>query len=303
MPQQPHDIDPATTLHGRVILVTGAGSGLGAAVSQSLARSGAHVVIADLDEDKAQSQAARICSEGISAEVSGRGSESVGDRVSDRVSVRVRERISEPSSERTSGKSGEGALVRALALDVGDPAAAAAAVAQTVEWFGRIDVLINNAGTDLTLPIDQILPEHWRRIIDTNLNGAFYMAREAAMAMRRTAAASGNGQVRGHIINIASTPAKRGWPNASACHASKWGLLGLSHALHAELRAQGIKLTAVVAGGMRTPLLLDRFPDIDLRTLQEPASVAAAIHSVLMMPEDSVIAEITVLPMHESSWP
>ena len=47
----------------------------------------------------------------------------------------------------------------------------------------------------------------------------------------------------GHIVNIASTAAKRAWPNASAYHASKWGLLGLSHALHAELRPHGIKVT------------------------------------------------------------
>ncbi len=259
MPQHAQHHEPTTTLSERVILVTGGGSGLGAAVSQSLARAGARVVIADLDADKAQSQAASL--------------------------------------------GGDGATVRALALDVGDPAAAAAAVARTVEWFGRIDVLINNAGTDLTLPIDQIEPAQWRRIVDTNLNGAFYMAREAAIAMRRSGTAPGNGRARGHIINIASTAAKRAWPNASAYHASKWGLLGLSHALHAELRAKGIKVTAVVAGGMRTPFLLDRFPDIDLATLQEPASVAAAIHSVLMMPDDSVIAEITVLPLRESSWP
>ena len=70
-------------------------------------------------------------------------------------------------------------------------------------------------------------------------------------------------QGRGHIVNIVSTAAKRAWANASAYHASKWGLLGLSHALHVEARPQNVKVTAVVAGGMRTPFLLDRFPDLD----------------------------------------
>ncbi|MDB5798796.1 MAG: family oxidoreductase, partial [Paucimonas sp.] len=96
---------------------------------------------------------------------------------------------------------------------------------------------------------------------------------------------------------------KRAWPNASAYHASKWGVLGLSHAMHAELRPLGIKVTAVIAGGMRTPFLLDRFPDIDVETLQDPANVAAAVLSVLTLPRETVIPEIMVLPMRESSWP
>ena len=73
--------------------------------------------------------------------------------------------------------------------------------------------------------------------------------------------------------------------------------------MHAELRPHAIKVTAVIAGGMRTPFLLDRFPDIDIATLQDPANVAQAIKSVLLLPPETVIAEITVLPMRESSWP
>jgi short-subunit dehydrogenase len=107
----------------------------------------------------------------------------------------------------------------------------------------------------------------------------------------------------GHIVNVASTAAKRAWANASAYHASKWGLLGLSHAMHAELRQHNIKVTAVIAGGMRTPFLLDRFPDIDVTTLQDPMNVAQAIQSVLLLPNETVVAEIMVLPMKETSWP
>jgi short-subunit dehydrogenase len=107
----------------------------------------------------------------------------------------------------------------------------------------------------------------------------------------------------GTIINIASTAAKRTWPNASAYHASKWGLLGLSHALHAELRPHRIKVSAVVAGGMRTPFLLDRFPDIDPGVLQDPVNVAKTVRFLLTLPEESVIPEVMVIPMRESSWP
>ncbi len=188
-----------------------------------------------------------------------------------------------------------GVRAQAIGFDVADPAAAEQAIDETVQRLGRLDVLINNAGTDITLPLEDMTAEAWHRVIDTNLNGPFLMSKYACVHMR-----SAGG---GHIVNIASTAAKRAWPNASAYHASKWGLLGLSHALHAELRAQQIKVTAVIAGGMRTPFLLDRFPDIDADTLQDPMNVAQAVESLLLLPAESVVAEITVLPMRESSWP
>lgn len=188
-----------------------------------------------------------------------------------------------------------GAQAHAIGFDVGDPKAAERAVNETIEKFGRLDVLINNAGTDITLPIAELTPTDWTRVINTNLNGPFLMAKYASEHMRSAGS--------GHIINIASTAAKRAWPNASAYHASKWGLLGLSHAMHAELRQHNIKVTAVIAGGMRTPFLLNRFPDIDIATLQDPLNVAKAVKSVLLLPAETVIAEITVLPMQETSWP
>jgi short-subunit dehydrogenase len=110
-------------------------------------------------------------------------------------------------------------------------------------------------------------------------------------------------QGRGHIVNVASTAAKRAWANASAYHASKWGLLGFTHALHVEARPYGVKVTALVAGGMRTPFLLDRFPDIDLSNLQDPTNVARTLRFLLTQPDETVIPELMVLPMRETSWP
>jgi NAD(P)-dependent dehydrogenase (short-subunit alcohol dehydrogenase family) len=239
------------SLEGQVALITGAASGLGAALCTALARAGARIVAADVRPGGAAATAEAL-----------------------------RE---------------QGARCHPVVLDVADPIAAAAAVDEAVARFGQLDILVNNAGTDLTLPIEQLTPADWQRVIGTNLNGPFLLARQASMHMRR----AGGGQ----IVNIASTAAKRAWPNASAYHASKWGLLGLSHALHAELRPHNIRVTAVIAGGMRTPFLLDRFPDIDGATLQEPANVAGAILGVLLLPAASVVAEIMVLPMQETSWP
>ncbi len=184
----------------------------------------------------------------------------------------------------------------ALPLDVSDPEQCERVVGQVRERFGRLDALVNNAAIDVTAPIAELSAANWQRIVATNLNGPFFMARHAAAVM----ATQPRG---GHIVNIASTASKRAWPNASAYHATKWGLLGLSHALHAELRPQGIKVCAVVAGGMKTPFLLDRFPDIDPDLLQDPLNVARAIRFVLQQPDETTIPEITVLPVRETSWP
>lgn len=180
-------------------------------------------------------------------------------------------------------------------LDVGDEAQAAECVGMAVSRFGALDILINNAGIDYTLPVDELAVAQWDRVIATNLRGPFLLSKLAVEHMKPRG--------RGHIVNIVSTAAKRTWPNASAYHASKWGLLGFSHAMHAELRPHGIKVTAVIAGGMRTPFLLERFPDLDLACLQAPDTVAAAVVDVLRLPEGSVIPEISVLPMGETSWP
>ena len=76
------------------------------------------------------------------------------------------------------------------------------------------------------------------------------------------------------------------------------GLDGARQAL-----AHGVKVTAIIAGGMRTPFLLDRFPELDPGLLQDPAHVARAVRFVLGQPEETVVPEITVLPMRETSWP
>lgn len=237
------------SLAGRVVLVTGGGSGLGAAICGMLVAEGAHVVVADIDEARAHEEAARLAQ--------------------------------------------DGARVCAVTMDVGDEAQVSAALDLAVERYGKLDAVINNAGVDVTAPIDELDVAAWERVLRTNLTGPFLMAK---LAKNRLAP-------HGHIVNIASTAARRAWPNASAYHASKWGLLGLSHALHAELRAMGLKVSAVIAGGMRTPFLLDRFPDIDTSCLQDPQNVARAVRFVLTQPDETVVPEVMVLPMKETSWP
>jgi NAD(P)-dependent dehydrogenase (short-subunit alcohol dehydrogenase family) len=189
----------------------------------------------------------------------------------------------------------EGCHAQALAVDLRDGDAAMAALDETAAGLGGLDILVNNAGTDRTVSIEEMSLTDWDEIMAVNLRAPFALSKRAFEIMR----ARGGGS----IINITSTAAKRAWANASAYHASKWGLLGLSHAMHVEGRPLGIKVTAIVAGGMRTPFLMDRFPDLDPSLLQEPATVARTVVFALSQPAETVIPELMVLPMSETSWP
>jgi NAD(P)-dependent dehydrogenase (short-subunit alcohol dehydrogenase family) len=188
-----------------------------------------------------------------------------------------------------------GGRAEAVELDVTDADRAFAAIRWIADRHSRLDVLVNNAGVDVTAPFEEISIEDWDRILGVNLRGAVVMSQAVFGIMRERGA--------GHIVNVVSTAAKRAWPNASAYHASKWGLLGFSHALHTEARPFGIKVSAVIAGGMRTPFLIDRFPDLDPAVLQDPAAVAETVRFLLLQPEETVVPEVMVIPMRESSWP
>ncbi len=188
----------------------------------------------------------------------------------------------------------EGMKAIAMRGDIGDEADVKRLLADVERRGGRLDGVVNNAGIDKTTGVDTLEVRDWDAIIRTNLRGPFLLAKFALPLLRKA---------QGDIVNVASTAAKRGWPNASAYHASKWGLLGLSYALHAEFREHKVRVTAVIAGGMRTPFLLDRFPDLDPSKLQDPRDVARAVRFALTQPRDSVVAAITVLPVQETSWP
>lgn len=204
----------------------------------------------------------------------------------------IRKDLAEEVAEDIRGGGGE---ATAVALDVTDEREVEDGLRTATDAYGRLDALVNNAGVDVTLPIEELSFEDWDRIVATNLRGPFVTSKLALPLLARDG--------RGHIVNVVSTAAKRTWANAAAYHASKWGLLGFSHALHVEARARGVKVTALVAGGMRTPFLLERFPDIDVNTLQDPGNVAAAVRFLLTLPPETVIPELMVIPMRETSWP
>jgi NAD(P)-dependent dehydrogenase (short-subunit alcohol dehydrogenase family) len=189
----------------------------------------------------------------------------------------------------------QGCLADSVTVDVRDENSVQQAVQTVLQKHGRIDILVNNAGTDVTKAFHELSVEEWDRVVGVNLRGPFLMAKHVIPVLYE--------QRSGHIVNVASTASKRMWANAAAYHATKWGLMGLSHALYVEARQYNVKVSAIVAGGMRTPFILDRFPDTPLDKLQDPNNVADTIVFVLSQPAETIIPEVMVIPLNESSWP
>jgi NAD(P)-dependent dehydrogenase (short-subunit alcohol dehydrogenase family) len=197
--------------------------------------------------------------------------------------------------QKTVDEIGGGCAAESFVMDVANERDVAEVVQAVVDRYGRLDVVINNAGIDFTKSIGDMTLEEWDRVINVNLRGPFVVSKTVFPHLKKHGS--------GHIVNIVSTASKRTWANASAYHASKWGLLGLSHALHVEARKENIKVTAVIAGGMRTPFILERFPETDPGLLQDPNNVADTVRYVMSQPAETVIPEVMVIPMRETSWP
>jgi NAD(P)-dependent dehydrogenase (short-subunit alcohol dehydrogenase family) len=132
---------------------------------------------------------------------------------------------------------------------VGDVSSAAdvdSSVAEVVERFGRIDVLVNNAGISCIAPAEDTEPDQWRRVLDVNLTGPFLLSREVGRVML----AAGNGS----IVNIASVAGLSGIADRAAYNASKHGLIGLTRTLAVEWGGRGVRVNAVCPGWVKTEM-------------------------------------------------
>jgi NAD(P)-dependent dehydrogenase (short-subunit alcohol dehydrogenase family) len=136
-------------------------------------------------------------------------------------------------------------LATAIRADVSDPSAVAKAFAQMDDLLGGIDVLINNAGISIRNSFLSISPDQWRRVVETNLHGMFYVAQEAA---RRMLALGG-----GVILNMGSTNGLLGYPYYADYNASKAGVVELTRSMALEL-APTVRVNAVCPGYVLTPM-------------------------------------------------
>jgi NAD(P)-dependent dehydrogenase (short-subunit alcohol dehydrogenase family) len=189
-----------------------------------------------------------------------------------------------------------GDRVLTLDLDVTDPAAARAVVDAGVERFGRIDVVVNNAGYADLAAVEDVTLEDFRAQIDTNLLGVVNVTKAALPILRE--------QGSGHIIQISSVGGRLATPGLSAYQAAKWAVGGFSSVLAREVQPLGIGVTVLEPGGMQTdwagasmtvpPISEPYRPTVgamaaihnaDTLALGDPAKVARVVLQVAAMDE------------------
>lgn len=241
-------------LAGRVVLVTGASSGIGEAVALAFAAEGATVVAAARRADRLTGLAARIADAGGNA--------------------------------------------FPLALDVTDETQIREGIESIRRRYGRLDVLVNNAGTMLSARVADADPADWRVMVDANLIGLMVVT-HAAFPLIRAAAGSG------HIFNVSSVSARLANPGSPGYAASKAAVGAFTESVRKELAPQGVRVTLIMPGIVETELFThlkdaatrERFGNmIKAMTPLQPVDIANAIVFAYLQPPHVSISEMIIRP-------
>ncbi len=151
--------------------------------------------------------------------------------------------------------------------------------------FGGLDILVNNAGTRHFAPVDELSPEAWSEVIDTNLSGPFYFSRLAVPRMKQR-----NG---GFILNIGSLAGKHPFATGAAYNASKFGLIGFSEAMMLDLRYANIRTSTIMPGSVQTGLSSES-PGSDWKL--DPAEIASMAVHLIKMPARNLASRVEMRP-------
>jgi len=187
----------------------------------------------------------------------------------------------------------QGPEVAAFPCDIGDADAVDAVIKEVLARFGRVDALINAAGTNIPKRSLEVLTHaDYHAAIATNLHGAFYCVQAVLPTMRT--------QKAGTIVNINSEAGLKASAKAGAAYVvSKFGLAGLTQTINAEERANGIRATSIFPGDINTPLLDKRPqpppPEARVGMLQ-PADLAACVWLAVSLPPRAIVEELVVRP-------
>jgi NAD(P)-dependent dehydrogenase (short-subunit alcohol dehydrogenase family) len=182
---------------------------------------------------------------------------------------------------------GDGGRVAGIVCDVRDPASAELAARTAAARFGGFDVLVNNAGVGVGVPIAEMPHDEWDRIIGTNLTGVFNCCKAAIPVLRQRGA--------GWIVNVSSLASKNPFIGGAAYCASKAGLNAFSEALMQELRPDNIRVTYILPGSVATGFT-GRASDAGAEWKLHPEDVAQAIIDVLNHPARSLPSRVEIRP-------
>ncbi|ERR1700726_1324466 len=179
-----------------------------------------------------------------------------------------------------------GAEVVVVVADVTSPDHIRSLVEETKQAFDSIDILVNNAGIGYFGPFYEASESNWDSVLDTNLKSVFLLSKAVATGMieRRT----------GHIINIASLAGKNAFAGGAVYCASKWGLLGMTECMAEDLRAYGIRVSAICPGTVAT----DFSPHAgkDPRKMLQPEDIAHVVEGIVTQAPQSFISEVLLRP-------
>jgi NAD(P)-dependent dehydrogenase (short-subunit alcohol dehydrogenase family) len=181
--------------------------------------------------------------------------------------------------------------------DVRNPADLEAIAGETVDRFGRLDILVINAGVGAYGPFLELSPEHLEEMIDVNVKGTLYAVRAALPHLLESGEAD--------LVTIASEAGRRGLPLEAVYCASKFAQVGFTRALDHELRERGVRCTNVCPGGVATDFAMGRgrTPEMpELAGMMSPDDVADVVLFALTRPRTQRILETAFRPVTESSW-
>jgi NAD(P)-dependent dehydrogenase (short-subunit alcohol dehydrogenase family) len=184
-----------------------------------------------------------------------------------------------------------GGTAVALTVDVSSEADVERLFATTMEHFGRLDVLVNNAGVTDGGPIDELSVETWDKVLTVNLRGPFLCTREAMRIMKR--------QGGGRIINVGSISAQRVRPNSAPYSASKHGIWGLTQVTALEGRPHGISCGVLHPGNTRSEATMDPSKAVYQEPKMEAEELARAAVLMASLPPHVNMLEAIVMPVEQ----
>lgn len=242
-------------IKGKVIIITGASSGMGESAARHLANEGATVVLAARRNERIQALA-----DGINS--------NDGKALAKQTDVTRREQLK-------------------------------ALVDSTIKSFGRVDVIINNAGVMLLSPLEQLKVDEWDQMIDVNIKGVLYGIAAVLPYMKK--------QKAGHIINVSSVAGHKIWPNSAVYGATKFAVRAISEGLRQEAKPYNIRTTIISPGSVDTELLnhisdRDIVESVHKRTDEyalPPEAFARIVAFAISQPDEVDINELLFRPVQQ----